>query len=163
MRKYYLIRLIYKNKNMFAIWYSDDEDGFVVEGHRLVTFESIDDAKVFAEKRHILLESEIAIYDFSNVIELIGQIDDSKNCRTIINMWNLLSDLAKTLNEEFMGDSDQEQILDIYNKLFYGSNLKVISQGNEEYYPSFDDSEREKCISIFINGFSILDKLLIAK
>ena len=141
MRKYYLMKIIYENKRLFVIWYSDNEDGFVVEGHRLVTFESIDDVKLFAEKNHILLETEISTYDFSNVIELIDQINDSKKCCTIINLWHFFSDLAKTLNEEFIGDSDQEQILEIYEKLFYGSNLKAVNQGKEKYHPRFDEKE----------------------
>ena len=160
MRKYYLIKIIYKNKRLYVIWYGDEEDGFVVEYNRLVTFESIDDAKFFAERNHILLEEGISIYVFSDAIELNDQINDSEKCGMIINIWNFFSDLAKTLNEEFIGDSDQEQILKIYEKLFYGCNLKAINQGKEEYHPSFDESERNKFIQILRNGFSILDKQL---
>ena len=50
MRKYYLMRIIYKNKRLFVIWYGDEEDGFVIKSNRLLTFESIGDAKTFAEK-----------------------------------------------------------------------------------------------------------------
>ena len=76
----------------------------------------------------------------------------------MFNTWNFFSDLARTLNEKFIGDLDEKQILKIYDKLFYGCNLEVINEGKEKYSPCFDDDERKKIILILKNGLSILDR-----
>ena len=55
-------------------------------------------------------------------------------------------------------DYNDEEIVDIYNKLFYGSNLKLLK--NEEYHPSFNVDEKNKCLEIFQSGLSILNKYL---
>ena len=66
--------------------------------------------------------------------------------------------IEKKLNEEFIGDYNDEEIIDIYNKLFYGSNLELLK--NEEYHPSFNVDEKHKCWEIFESGLSILNKYL---
>lgn len=158
MKKYYLIKILYKIKILYVIWYEDDEDGFITEDQKLILFDSIEDAKIFCSKNKIFPENEVVTYDLTNVLDMAEHISNSKDCRILLNIWNLFSDLAKTLNEEFMGDFDQEQILEIYDKLFYGCNLEVINKGEEEYYPDFNDDEERTIILILKNGFSILDK-----
>ena len=78
--------------------------------------------------------------------------------KIVKDTWHLFSDLSKSLNEEFVGDYNDEEIVDIYNKLFYGSNLKLLK--NEEYHPSFNVDEKNKCLEIFQSGLSILNKYL---
>ncbi len=162
MRDYYLIRIIYKDIDVYLIWYcSDDEDGVLVHEERLLTFANVEEAKSFAEEQEWLLNEGISLYDLSNITELIDKIELSENCHELINIWNMLSDIAKLINGEFIGvigDMDEGITLDIYGKLFYGSNLRVLSVGDEEYHPTFDDEEIEKCVSIFNNGLSMLDK-----
>lgn len=161
MKKYYLIKMIYKEKIFYVIWYENDKDGFMVKGQKIALFDSIENAKTFSGKEKILLENEIVPYDFTNVIDVAEHISDSEDCRMLFKTWNFFSDWAKTLNEEFIGDFDQEQILEIYDKLFYGCNLSVINEGEEQYYPSFDDDEKGELILILKDGFSILEKQLI--
>lgn len=157
MKKYYLIRVIYENRDCFLIWYSDIEDAFLVYEQKLLMFKNLNDVKRFAEKQVFLLEEEITVYDFSNIIDLINHIELSQNCHKLFDAWNFFSDLAKALNKVFIGDSEEEFIMDIYDKLFYGSNLKVLKR-DEEYHPTFDYEEKQKCVSVFLNGLSMLDK-----
>ena len=157
MKKYYLIRVIYENKDCFLIWYSNGEDGFLLLEQKILMFKDLNEIKKYAEKQGFLLETEITVYNFSNIIDLINNIKLSENCHTLLDAWNFFSDLAKTLNEVFIGDSEEELIMDIYDKLFHGSNLKVLKR-DEEYHPTFDYEERQKCVSIFLNGLSILDR-----
>lgn len=140
------------------IWYSDNEDGFLLLKQKLLMFVSVDEAKSFAEKQGVLLEAEITVYDFSNVIGLINRIESSESCNMLTNAWNFFSDLAKSLKEDFIGDSNEGLTIDIYNKLFYGSNLNVLKKDDEDYHPIFDDEETKKCMSIYYNGLSLLDK-----
>lgn len=155
MRQYYLVKVTYKDIESFLIWYSDDEDGLLLLDDNLLIFKNIDEAMSFAKNQNFLLEMDENKFDFSDVFELLKGIEFSENCSKLINIWNFFSDLAKSLNMEFVGDSDDDVVTDIYSQLFHGINIKVLK--NEEYHPILDDEEKQKCVSIFRNGLSLLD------
>lgn len=154
----YLTKLIYKNTNIFLIWYSDDQDGFLLFQRKLLMFQNYNDVKAFVEEQRICLEDEMAVIDLSKICEFMNNIDLSENCSNLINIWNFFGDLANSLGEDFVGNHEEGFIMDIYQKLFYGSNLMVLR--NEEYHPMFSDEEKRKCNEIFINGLSIVDRQL---
>lgn len=153
----YLTKIIYKDTNIYLIWYSDDKDGFLIYQNRLLMFHNIDDARIFVKEQKISLEEEMAIFDLSKIGELLNNIDLSENCRNLINIWNFFADLANSLNEDFVGNYEEKLILDIYYKLFYGSNLEMLR--NEEYHPKLCDEEKQKCFEIFFSGLSLVDRL----
>lgn len=158
MGEKYLTKLIYKNTNIFLIWYSDNQDGFLLFQQRLLIFQNDNDVKTFVKEQGICLEDEMAVIDLSKIDDFMNNIDLSENCSNLINIWNFLGDLANSLDEDFIGNYEEEFIIDIYQKLFYGSNLTVLK--NEEYHPILSDQEKQKCKEIFINGLSIVDKQL---
>ena len=130
MAKYYLTKIIYNGLTYFLIWYSNDEDGFLLFDQQLLVFFSVEEANTFADKEHIIFEKGITVFDLSEIIELINNVEISQNCRILIDIWHFFSDLSKSLNEEFIGDYNDEEIIDIYNKLFYGSNLELLKLNN---------------------------------
>ena len=140
------------------VWNGKRRSFLTVKEQKLVLFHSIEKAKSFSEKEKLFLEKEIVLYDFTKVIDMADHISNSEDCRILFNTWNFFSDLARTLNEKFIGDLDEKQILKIYDKLSYGCNLEVINEGKEKYSPCFDDDERKKIILILKNGLSILDR-----
>ena len=158
MTKYYLTKIIYNGLTYFLIWYSNDEDGFLLFNQRLLIFFSVEEANIFADKEHIIFEKGITVFNLSKIIELINNVEISQNSRILIDAWHLFSDLSKSLNKDFVGDYNDEEIIDIYNKLFYGSNLKLLK--NKEYHPSFNVDEKHKCSEIFQSGLSILNQYL---
>ena len=52
MTKYYLTKIIYNGLTYFFIWYSNDEDGFLLFNQRLLVFSSVEEANIFADKEH---------------------------------------------------------------------------------------------------------------
>ena len=158
MGERYLTKLTYKNKNVFLIWYSDNQDGFVLFQQKLLMLQNYNDVKAFVEKQGIYLEDEMAVIDLSKIDDFMNNIDSSESCSNLINIWNFLTDLANSLGEDFIGNHEEGFIIDIYHKLFYGSNLTVLK--NEEYHPVLSDEEKQKCNEIFTNGLSIVDKQL---
>ena len=159
MGEKYLTKLVYKNTNVFLIWYSDNQDGFLLFQQKLLMFQSYNDAKTFVKKQGIFLEDEMATIDLSKIEDFMNNIDLSENCSNLINIWNFLGDLANSLGEDFIGNHEEGFVTDIYHKLFYGSNLTVLK--NEEYHPALSDEEKQKCNEIFTNGLSIVDKQLV--
>ena len=59
MTKYYLTKIIYNGLTYFFIWYSNDEDGFLLFNQRLLVFSSVEEANIFADKEHIIFEKGI--------------------------------------------------------------------------------------------------------
>ena len=51
MKKYYLIKVVYGNREFFLIWYSDIEDAFLLHEQKLLMFKNLKDIKNFAEKQ----------------------------------------------------------------------------------------------------------------
>ena len=100
------------------------------------------------------------IVDIDNLIDKINNVTESGICKELLDIWNILGDMAKSTGAMFRGNFDDELTRDVYEKLFYGSNLRVINQGMEEYHPIFDEEETEVCISVFRNGLDILDETL---
>ena len=142
MKKYYLIKIFYRNKNWFLIWYSDDVDGVVANGNRISIFENIDQVVGFAKDNGIVLEEGLTILniiDITNLTEKTRNVMLSYNCKELFDIWNILGDIAMSTNDKFIGNSDDEVTRDVYEKLFYGSNLRIINRDMEEYHPMFDE------------------------
>lgn len=155
--KYYLVKIIHNDIDHYLIWYSGEEDGFLLFQQQLLVFCSVEEADEFADKEQIRFETETAVFDLTNLMELIKHTESSQNCRTLIDTWHFFSDLSKSQNEKFLGDVDEEEINGIYIKLFHGSNIELLK--NEEFHPRFNEDEEHKCSEIFQSGLSILNKL----
>jgi hypothetical protein len=140
------------------IWYTNDNDGVVLDEERLSLFTDRDGATSYAEKQEISLEADEYTYDLTNMPSLIAGIESPDNCRALIDAWHLFSDVAGSLSVPFLGDSNDGVIIDIYNKLFYGINMPILK--NEVYRPDFDEEEAERCQAVFLSGFEIIDKQL---
>jgi len=160
VRQYFLIKVSYKNREAFLIWYCNNKEGVLLHKQRLLMFESVSEAKLFAEKKGISLDMEVAEYNLSAITELIDRVGLTESCNELLNAWNLFSDIANSLGEEFSGDSDEELTSDIYHMLFHGCN--ILSEAYGEFHPIFDDKEKERCLSVLNNGLAILDKQMHA-
>lgn len=156
--KYYLTKVICEDKSCFLVWYGGHKDGFLVSGKRLLAFSSAEEADGFARKEKISFEAEETTYDFSGFPRLTGKEEPSEKCRIFIDAWNFFSDLSKSLDESFLGDSGDEITNTIYNKLFHGCNLEALK--TKEYHPVFDDNEIQSCSAILLDGLAILKKQL---
>ncbi len=156
--KYYLTKVICEDKSCFLVWYGGHKDGFLVSGKRLLAFSSAEEADGFARKEKISFEAEEITYDFSGFPRLTGKEEPSEKCRIFIDAWNFFSDLSKSLDESFLGDSGDEITNTIYNKLFHGCNLEALK--TKEYHPVFDDNEIQSCSAILLDGLAILKKQL---
>jgi hypothetical protein len=163
LKTYYLVKISYLTRELFLIWYSDDIDGFVVKENKIVSFNSSEDATSFAAKSKIELNESITnydIFDFTNIDNKITNTHVSENCRDLFDIWNLFGDIANSTNQNFIGNSDDEVTRAVYEKLFYGINLRVITKDMDEYHPKLDEEEREKCLAIFQNGLDILNQII---
>ena len=99
-----------------------------------------------------MIESE-TLFDFDSI--------DYTNYNNIINLWNIISDMSKTLGLLFTGDTDE--MIDIYKKLLCGCNLPALNQSEEEYTPNFSKAEITSINSVISNMREILRTAFIIK
>lgn len=153
--EYYIIQFWISGKKYIALWYTSDQDGFVLdeETFKIKIFENEKFAQEFADKHYYHLYNDNTIIPCDK-LERISR--DEINCDLILTFWNVVSDVAHSLNIYFSGDNKSAEIQDIYAKLFYGCNLPAIKKCAEEFTPRWDASEKNLMIQVIKEGLRII-------
>lgn len=157
--KYYLVQFKILQKEYDTFWYTDDEDGFMLETDNILkSFPTKEEAVAFADKEGFILDTEAFLVSTSILKDMnIRKI----NCKLYLSYWNIFSDVAHSINGQFLGDSRNSVIRHIYEKLFYGCNI-LVKKDEEHYIPKWSKSERRWIARVIKNGFQILSKGLNA-
>lgn len=151
--EYYAVNFRIHGKNFFSIWISTQNgDSFLKKNNRLLFFLNSEDLYNFCKENSIMIESE-TLFDFDSI--------DYTNYNNIINLWNIISDMSKTLGLLFTGDTDE--MIDIYKKLLCGCNLPALNQSEEKYAPNFSKAEITSINSVISNMREILRTVFIIK
>lgn len=154
---YFITVLVFQDARYNTLWYTSDEDGFVLDENKIRVFASESDAEEFAYKNNLELDSEkVEIICSESVLSDVNKID----CNLLLTFWNIVTDAAKTLNIEFIGNSRDECTEGIYNKLFYGSNLPAVKKDGGDYIPCWNRKEKKLIMRIVKDGLEILQKNL---
>lgn len=127
---YYLVKFKILQEEYYTFWYSDDVDGFMLDTDEFIISSAI-----------------------------LRRINIRKiNCNLFLDYWNIFSDIAHSLNYQFLGDCrENETISHIYEKLFYGCNI-LVKEDEEHYRPKWSKKERRWIKKVMLNGFKILSK-----
>ena len=151
--EYYAVNFRIHEKNFFSIWISaQNGDSFLKKNNRLLFFLNSEDLYNFCKENSIMIESE-TLFDFDSI--------DYTNYNNIINLWNIISDMSKTLGLLFTGDTDE--MIDIYKKLLCGCNLPALNQSEEKYTPNFSKAEITSINSVISDMREILRTVFIIK
>ena len=154
--EYYIINIVYKDESHYCIWTSDEEDKILTENRRIIRYAVLDDLYIYADKHNILFNNnEIMCYNFDNINNWCVLDDNYVDCREVLNIWNILSDIARGLETTYIGDCNEGDIDILYEKLFYGNNLPSINYSEKVYKPVWSKNEIQKLKSILINGLQI--------
>lgn len=153
--KYYLVQFKILQKEYDTFWYTDDDDGFMLDtDNTLKSFPTKEQAVAFADKEGFMLDTEALLVSTSILKDMnIREI----TCKLYLNYWNIFSDVANSINEQFLGDSRNGTIRDIYEKLFYGCNI-LVKKDEEHYISKWSKSERRWIARVIKNGFQIVSK-----
>lgn len=151
--KYYLIKFKILQKEYFTFWYTDDIDGFLLDTDGMLkSFPTKEEAIAFAEEHEFILDTKELVISSA----ILKRINTRKiNCNLFLNHWNTFSDAAHSLNCPFTGDSREDIIRQIYEKLFYGCNI-LVKENEEHYRPKWSRKERRWIGKVMRNGFKIL-------
>ena len=155
MDRYYIVEVKVREEFFYLLW---QDDLFVLSDQDLLVCRSVDDLKDFISRNEILADETVEKYDLDAVMEMIPQVEDSEKCNTVLICWNLLSDLSRTLETEFLGDNDREDVVTLYEKLVLGSNIPALK--NEEYHPVLSDEECDLLESIIRSGMELFQEAI---
>lgn len=152
--EYYLIEFFYNEKKALLIWYSDENDGVIVNNGRVV-FDSKENVMAYCIKNAISLSEESNQFNYDEVISCIDKTYSSENCIKILDLWNFFSDVSASLKTVFMGDSHDDAVSELYDKIVHGCNIEMLK--HEEYHPVLSDDEKNILFEIMKNGRSLID------
>uniref|UniRef100_UPI00333E8DAC hypothetical protein n=1 Tax=Castellaniella defragrans TaxID=75697 RepID=UPI00333E8DAC len=79
-----------------------------------------------------------------------GKSVSEKSCYVLLDGWNTLEDMARSLDIPLEGNAGDGKLLHtVYEKIFHGNNLPSITPVNEKYNPLFSQDERRVMRSHF--------------
>lgn len=159
-RLYYACWFSLDNVNRYLIWYHEGSPSFndgvlADEARRVPTFHSVDELRAFAATIQVKLEDEEPLLnDLDPVAEWLREpAAFSIDCPNFLGALNLFGDVARSVDLTF--DPQSTELLDIYNKLFWGSNLPAMTPEGEHYVPSWDEDEVQRLADALATGLAI--------
>lgn len=151
MCEYYIVQFIITSYNYYTIWHTDNNDEFVTKNKKILSFNNLEEVIQYAKLHSIELHEYITCYDIDR---LMDDIDTKIDCNYIINFWNIISDIAKSIQINFCGDSDFYN--SVYEKLLYGCNLNALNKSH--YDPIWTNEEIDKIKYVVNIGYKLLCK-----
>jgi hypothetical protein len=158
-RSYFILWYRLTKKNRYIIWYSDEEEGVLVDNNnKIPVFKKIKKLKQFAVQENIKIEDGKPILHNLDAVRIWlnkGTKGDI-NCKKILAAWNLFIDVATSLQidakklQAYSGKSNK-----VYKKIFWGNNLPVVTPSRKKYIPIWNSKEIRLIKKIIRFGFSI--------
>ena len=138
-----IVNITIFTQNYYSIWY--DYDNFLLNDDTILTFRSADEAQ------------DYCIHKFNEKTDIWNlNFDDAiiSDCSLFLDKWNVVGDIAKTLNLDFIGN--RKEFTNLYSKFVYGSNLPTMNNTGIEYIPSFDEEEKQQIENVTKDMIRIL-------
>jgi hypothetical protein len=156
MKSFYRTLFIFNNRNLYTLWYTNDVDGLLCKDGKVIYFKNESELNDYAIKNNIKIEpDEIAIYDVDKIKKILSDKEKIIDCEYILDIWNMIADIAKTINLSFYGNN--KEIVYIYSKLFYGNNLPSINTPNKKYIPIWDEEEKQIILNVLNECYGIFE------
>lgn len=118
MKEYLKVIFETEEKDYFCIWQTDLNSGFYKDGDHVACFRDEGVFDAYAAAKGIRLK-ETVVFDLASLMSFAGGLTDEFDPSTLLNFWNISSDLAFTLGVSFLGDDDNEALSEIYDTLFF--------------------------------------------
>lgn len=166
MRMSYPHWIQFQGHRLGLVWQTDDEagdegdsDGVLLHKSQIVWARTQEDFLELARQSNITLEAgNEATQNLDGIEELLQLPASEDTCTHLLNAWNLLADIARSVNASL--DDRGPEADKCYDKLFYGTNLPSITPPGEDYSPHFDDYEQRVITEILDRGRAILTSRL---
>lgn len=157
----------FKKKKSIFLWYTNDkeEDLLLLDSSgKLISTSSKDEIDLLMKNYNYTVEWDEAVeMDFDSFwleVEKLKSYSFSskKTCVTLLDGWNFLEDLCRTLHILENIPGLKTPLADkVYKKLYYGNNIEAVTPEDKSYNPiwlpeeiSFFNTEIKACWNIFM-------------
>ncbi|WP_410555425.1 hypothetical protein [Arthrobacter globiformis] len=166
MRMSYPHWIQFQGQRLGLVWQTDDEagdegetDGVLAYNGQIVWARTEEEFSELASLHNLTLEAgNEEPQNLDGIEELLQLPASDDTCAQLLNAWNLLGDIARSVNASL--DDRGSEADKCYDKLFYGNNLPSITPPGEHYSPYFDDHEQRVITEILDRGRVILKSRL---
>ena len=141
-REYYILWYRLDGSDCFLIWYSNEKDGVFVDADGFVpSFDDTGSQLKYARERNTRVNTEQSVLLDLDVLGMwpkekgVGPVDP----HSFNGAWNLFADVSSSIKGGF--DTDRKLTRKIYDKLFRGRNLPVVTPAGEHYLPAWTKRE----------------------
>ena len=155
---YYIIKFEYYSEEKWALWYTSDKDGVITENGKIYCFDSERSLKIYCKKMNINFEEEVTEYRIDEIERWVNAKVIEVDCQMILKFWNIVDDISESVKKSIYKRTDISER--IYEKVFYGNNLKSINTSGREYVPKWSDEELEVLKNILKQALIFIKKQL---
>jgi len=153
MDEVYIVSFELEDREVFCLWYSDEKgkDSLLKDNNRILTFNSVEHINAYCIKNALPL-SKNPTHKY-NLNYIILEIENPVfSADKILDFWNIVEDISRTAGIEFCGNFLTDEVNNLYDKLFFASNIPAIRGNDPEYIPTWDATERELLMNIVHKG-----------
>ena len=159
-RMYFGLWYRFQGADAFLLWYTDEQDGVVVdETGRVLSFSDPETLKRWARLHGWKAATTgMILHDLDAVQQWIEHpSSDTIDCDLALAAWNMFIDVRVSIGQRNALRDDPEND-DIYDKLFFGNNLPSMTPPGEHYIPVWSAEEAERLKNILSEGLNLFQE-----
>ena len=140
------------------IWFTNEWDGVVLdESGSLLAFRDLSDLRGYAANHGFnLQEEESEPLDLDEAaLWLKSPTTDGIVCAEFLDSWNLFDDIARSILDSAFPRLSKDAS-EVYDKLFWGSNLPAMTPPGEHFDPIWSGREVEELRRVLATGIMML-------
>jgi len=160
IREFFPVNFIIDSNNYHCIWFCDGKDGLIVESGKIKSFSNIDALNDYAENNNFKLNDDDAELSIDAAKKWLAN-KATVDCSYFNYYWNMIGDMANSLNISFYGNKRTKHVDKLYDKLFYGCNPPSLRGNGEIYVPKFTKKEIRILRKVVKDGLRIVRYFLI--
>ncbi len=152
MKEYCKVIFETEEKDYICLWYSDLNAGFVTEEDHVICFRDEDVFDRYCRGKGYRLRDTM-LFDLAALMRFAGGLSNDFSASTLLNFWNICSDLAFTLKLGFLGDDDNDSLSELYDTLFF---MESASEDEKKYTATLSDDDLSDLREIIADGCKLI-------
>jgi hypothetical protein len=157
--EYFVLPVCWHQQTLYLIYFSNDQDGVLLEAGGIAAFPDADKAVAYARKRKHKLQPALDPLDLLTVSAWAGSRSTRlPDASLLYRSWNFFGDVASSLEKADSYLGYDEEWLPIHQELFWGCNMPGISQSAERYEVDLSQAETRQLRLIMKSGLEIFQQ-----
>jgi hypothetical protein len=163
---HYFVSCKLNGQDHVLIWYTgrgkEMEDGLLIDkAGFLLVFKSVQQAHEYAGANKLMVgDPEAVCYDLDELASWLDHPNNELDCVEALNLWNLFSDVAASVSFSSPFRNLDRARPTIYEKIFAGNNLPVMTPPGRHYEPTWSQDEMRHIAEVMATGWELFKSAL---